>query len=201
VSIASGAGGRYPSDTHIYEQFAPRLKSFFEPYGFVEDRWQWLIRHCNHNLHDLVGLISILLEKRIFPLEAEPPLTAEMHEESLTSLLEEFLLHAEGQLRDRLMASGGYAMELKFMCPMCGSQDLRTKFLEPYYPISTLDRIKVDPAHVVAIASGYSGKDTAGDALTSGAKGFIDKPYDVRQVLGVVRAGLDDKMEPEERLD
>ena len=59
----------------------------------------------------------------------------------------------------------------------------------------------LDPAVKVVIASGYSGKETAKEALTSGAKGFIDKPYDVRQVLGVVRSVLDDKMEPEERLD
>ena len=71
-----------------------------------------------------------------------------MREEVLTSLLEEFPLHTEGQLRDRLLAAGGKPMNLKFLCPMCGSQDLRTKFLEPYYPISTLDRIKVDPGNV-----------------------------------------------------
>ena len=61
--------------------------------------------------------------------------------------------------------------------------------------------LTLDPDVKVVIASGYSGKDSAGEALTSGAKGFIDKPYNVRQVLGVVRAVLDDKMEPEERLD
>ncbi|MGB6068366.1 MAG: hypothetical protein WBG50_26450, partial [Desulfomonilaceae bacterium] len=139
---------RHPSDTPIYEQFAPRLKPMFERYGFVDDRWQWLIRHCNHNLHDLVGLTSILLEKRLLPSDAQPGLTTEMREEVLTSLLEEFPLHTEGQLRDRLLAAGGKPMNLKFLCPMCGSQDLRTKFLEPYYPISTLDRIKVDPGDV-----------------------------------------------------
>lgn len=61
--------------------------------------------------------------------------------------------------------------------------------------------LTLDPDVKVVIASGYSGKETAGEALTSGAKGFIDKPYNVRQVLGVVRAVLDDKMEPEEGLD
>ena len=61
--------------------------------------------------------------------------------------------------------------------------------------------LTLDPAVKVVIASGYSGKETTKEALTSGAKGFIDKPYDVRQVLEVVRSVLDDKMEPEERLD
>ncbi|MGB6066340.1 MAG: hypothetical protein WBG50_16175, partial [Desulfomonilaceae bacterium] len=139
---------RHPSDTPIYEQFAPRLKSMYERYGFVDDRWDWLVQRCKHNLHDLVGLTSILLEKRLLPSDAQPPLTTEMREEVLTSLLEEFPLHTEGQLRDRLLAAGGKPMNLKFLCPMCGSQDLRTKFLEPYYPISTLDRIKVDPGDV-----------------------------------------------------
>ncbi len=36
------------------------------------------------------------------------------------------------------------------------------------------------------------------DALAAGAKGFVNKPYDIRQVLEVVRSVLDDKMEPEE---
>ena len=58
---------RYQSDTHVYAEFTPLLKSVFEPYGFIGDRWEWLVQSCKHNLHDLLGLISILLEKRIFP--------------------------------------------------------------------------------------------------------------------------------------
>ena len=58
--------------------------------------------------------------------------------------------------------------------------------------------LSLDPSVKVVIASGYSAKDSAKDALTSGAKGFVNKPYDIRQVLEVVRAVLDDKMEPEE---
>jgi DNA-binding NtrC family response regulator len=59
----------------------------------------------------------------------------------------------------------------------------------------------IDTCYKVVIASGYSGKDTAKEALTLGAKGFVSKPYDMRQVLEVVRAVLDHKMDPEEGLD
>ena len=167
---------RHQSDTHVYEQFAPRLKSFFEPYGFVGDRWQWLISHCNHNLHDLVGLISILLEKRIFPIEAEPSLTPEMHEKSLTSLLEEFPFPTEGQLRDRILAAGGKPMELKFTCPMCGSKDLRTMFMEPYYPISTLDNIEVDPGNVdLSVLNEREPSEYEGQGHTDGWAFWCDK--------------------------
>jgi len=60
--------------------------------------------------------------------------------------------------------------------------------------------LTLDPAVKVVIASGYSSKDTAKEALISGAKGFVSKPYDMRQVLEVVRAVLDQKMDPEEGL-
>ena len=123
-------------------QYAPLLKAVFKPYGFVEYRWEWLVQSCKHNLHDLVGLISILLEKRILPSEAQQPLTTKMREEVLTSLVQEFPLHKERELRERILNTGGGPMALRFICPLCGSQDLRTKFLEPYYPISTLDRIE-----------------------------------------------------------
>jgi hypothetical protein len=136
---------RYASDDHVYTQYAPRLKSIFEAYGFVDDRWEWLVQSCKHNLHDLLGLFSILLEKRLLPSDAQPRLTTEMREEVLTSLLQEFPLHKEGELRERILNTGGRPIELRFTCPLCGSQDLRTKFLEPYYPISTLDSIELDP--------------------------------------------------------
>ena len=68
-----------------------------------------------------------------------------MREEVLTSLVQEFPPHKKSQPRERILESGGRPMALRFICPMCGSQDLRTKFLEPYYPISTLDTIELDP--------------------------------------------------------
>jgi hypothetical protein len=139
---------RYQSDTRVYAEYAPRLKSIFEAYGFVDDRWEWLAQSCKHNLHDLLGLISILLEKRLLPSDAQPRLTTEMREEVLKSLVQEFPLHEKTELRERILNASGHPTVLRFTCPMCGSQDLRTKFLEPYYPISTLDRIKVDPGNV-----------------------------------------------------
>ena len=135
---------RYASDDHVYTQYAPRLKSIFEAHGFVDDRWEWLIQRCKHNLHDLVGLISILLEKRILPSEAQPPLTVEIRDEVLTSLVQEFPIHRKGEYRGRELKTDGGTMMLTFICPMCGSRDLRTVQLVAYYPASTLEGIEVD---------------------------------------------------------
>lgn len=49
----------------------------------------------------------------------------------------------------------------------------------------------LDPAVKVVIASGYSADAPTKEALKSGAKGFVNKPYDIRQVLDVVREVLD----------
>lgn len=52
--------------------------------------------------------------------------------------------------------------------------------------------LKMDPAVKVIIASGYSPNGPAKDALGAGAKGFVNKPYNVRQFLEVVRIVLDE---------
>ncbi len=143
--MALGWCARYQSDTRVYAEFAPLLKAVFEPYGFVEDRWEWLVQSCKHNLVNLVGLISILLEKQILPLDAQLPFTAKMQEKFLASLVQEFPVRKESELKEGILETGGRPMALRFICPLCGSQDLRTKFLEPYYPISTLDTIELDP--------------------------------------------------------
>jgi CheY-like chemotaxis protein len=51
--------------------------------------------------------------------------------------------------------------------------------------------IKINPRAKVVIASGYSANGPTKDALASGAKGFVGKPYDIRQVLEVIRRILD----------
>lgn len=51
--------------------------------------------------------------------------------------------------------------------------------------------LKIDPRVKVVIASGYSANGPTKDALASGAKGFVDKPHDIRQVLEAVRRVLD----------
>jgi len=58
--------------------------------------------------------------------------------------------------------------------------------------------LQIDASVRVIIASGYSARGPTKDALAAGARGFVNKPYDIRQVLEVVRSVLDDKMEPEE---
>lgn len=51
--------------------------------------------------------------------------------------------------------------------------------------------LEFDPSVKVIIASGYSAEDETRAALASGAKGFVNKPYNIRQVLDVVRSVLD----------
>jgi len=41
------------------------------------------------------------------------------------------------------------------------------------------------------VASGYSINSHAKDALEAGAKAFVSKPYEINQMLGVVRKVLD----------
>lgn len=51
--------------------------------------------------------------------------------------------------------------------------------------------LKANPQAKVLIASGYSVNGPTKEALEAGAKGFISKPYDVRQMLKAVREALD----------
>lgn len=130
----------------VYAQYIPRIGNIFQSYGFVDDYWPWLIRHCNNNLHDLVGLISVLLGKRLILVAGRPLVAAAIPEEALASLVQEYSVRDETELKERILKSDGTPMDLKFVCPLCGSQDLRTKFPEPLYQISTLDNVKKDPA-------------------------------------------------------
>ncbi len=54
-----------------------------------------------------------------------------------------------------------------------------------------LELRKINPEIRVVIASGYSVNGPTKDAIEAGAKGFISKPYDMKQVLEVVRKVLD----------
>jgi PAS domain S-box-containing protein len=51
--------------------------------------------------------------------------------------------------------------------------------------------LKVNPEARVAIASGYSPDGPTREILKNGAKGFVSKPYDIGQMLNVVRKVLD----------
>ena len=53
------------------------------------------------------------------------------------------------------------------------------------------DLLKINPDVKVLLASGYSAEGLAGHVIASGVKGFISKPYDIRQLLRMVRAVLD----------
>jgi PAS domain S-box-containing protein len=51
--------------------------------------------------------------------------------------------------------------------------------------------LRVDPSAKAVIASGFSANGRTKDALAAGAKGFVNKPYDIRQLLEVIREVLD----------
>jgi two-component system cell cycle sensor histidine kinase/response regulator CckA len=53
--------------------------------------------------------------------------------------------------------------------------------------------LKIDPRVRVVISSGYSVNGPTKEALEAGARGFVGKPYEVRQMLKVVRAVLDEE--------
>ncbi len=55
--------------------------------------------------------------------------------------------------------------------------------------------LSIDPSVKVVIASGYAARGKTKHAIESGAKGFVSKPYEIRQVLAVVRAVLDEETE------
>ncbi|NIR16763.1 MAG: response regulator [Desulfobacterales bacterium] len=54
-----------------------------------------------------------------------------------------------------------------------------------------VELLKINLEAKVAIASGYSPDGPTKEILKNGAKGFISKPYDLRQMLKVVREVLD----------
>lgn len=53
--------------------------------------------------------------------------------------------------------------------------------------------LKLDPSVKVVVATGFSVDGETKEALASGAKGFVNKPYEVRQILEVVGEALDRK--------
>jgi DNA-binding NarL/FixJ family response regulator len=53
--------------------------------------------------------------------------------------------------------------------------------------------LQLNPAIKIVIASGYSANGPTKEALSAGAKGFVNKSYDIRQVLEVIRAVLDEE--------
>ena len=53
--------------------------------------------------------------------------------------------------------------------------------------------LELNPSEKVVIASGYSMNGPTKDALELGAKGYMGKPYGVRQMAKVVREVLDEK--------
>ncbi len=50
--------------------------------------------------------------------------------------------------------------------------------------------LRIDPDVRVVVSSGYSVNGAAGETLDAGGRGFISKPYEIRQMLKVVRKAL-----------
>jgi PAS domain S-box-containing protein len=62
--------------------------------------------------------------------------------------------------------------------------------------------LQLNPEAKVLMASGYSVNDAAKEAIEAGAKGFVAKPYQVKEMLGVVREVLEGESKAEShRLD
>ncbi|MFO7727982.1 MAG: response regulator [Desulfonatronovibrio sp.] len=55
--------------------------------------------------------------------------------------------------------------------------------------------LQLNPSVKVVIASGYSANGQAGEALSSGARGFVGKPYQMKELAKTVRGVLDGKEE------
>jgi CheY-like chemotaxis protein len=53
--------------------------------------------------------------------------------------------------------------------------------------------VEMNPQVKVIIASGYSFNGPSKDAIDAGAKGFVGKPYEVRQMLQIIREVMDNK--------
>jgi DNA-binding NarL/FixJ family response regulator len=52
--------------------------------------------------------------------------------------------------------------------------------------------LKMDPQARVLIASGYALDGQTIEAIRAGARGHISKPYDIEEMLKVIREVLDD---------
>jgi len=51
--------------------------------------------------------------------------------------------------------------------------------------------LRIDPDARIVVSSGYSINGANGETLDAGSRGFISKPYEIRQMLKVVRKALD----------
>jgi DNA-binding NtrC family response regulator len=54
------------------------------------------------------------------------------------------------------------------------------------------DLLKVNPEVNILVSSGYYLDDRTREVIKAGAKGFVSKPYDLTQMLDVVRQVLDE---------
>lgn len=58
-------GGRSP----VYGEYLPMMRSVFENFGFDEHLWEWLVKRAHQTDNDFVGLVSVLIDRGLFPSE------------------------------------------------------------------------------------------------------------------------------------
>ena len=51
--------------------------------------------------------------------------------------------------------------------------------------------LQIDPKARVLTASGFAANGQTKEAIVTGAKGFVEKPYDIKEMLQAVREVLD----------
>ena len=87
-----------------------------------------------------------------------------------------------------LLAIGGLLFAEVFRLSQRGLHGLRIRFPLLY---NLRGLLQLNPEVKVLMASGYSVNEAAKEAIEAGAKGFVAKPYQVKEMLGVVREVLE----------
>jgi two-component system, cell cycle sensor histidine kinase and response regulator CckA len=202
----TGSGMDKETVQHIFEPFYT-TKAVGEGTGLGLAMVHGIVRQHNGHIrcYSEPGqgtTFKILLPALVSNGDAEPVKIAAMPQGGTETVL---LVDDEEPIRDlgaRILTRAGYTVITAF-----NGKEALDRYRERAHEIAlvVLDLImpemggkqclevllSLDPSLKVVIASGYSAIGPAQDALSAGAKGFIDKPYDIRQMLQVVRKVLD----------
>ena len=106
----------------------------------------------------------------------------ELAKELLNSVGYKVLTASTGQEAIEIYAEGQEVISLVLLDLIMPEMDGR-KCLQ--------ELLKISPSVRVLVASGYSANGPAGEVATMGAKGHVGKPYNVRELLRMVRTVLD----------
>jgi len=126
----------------------------------------------------------------ILVVDDEPEIR-ELTREALVVLGHSVQTAATGEQALEIFKTEGKAIDLVLL-------DLNMPGMGGYRCLQEL--LQIDPSVKVIIASGYSASAHGKDALASGSKGFIGKPYQLKELAAMVQEVLDEKtteMRPE----